>query len=120
MYTLDVVAGDRIILCSDGLTDMVRERDIERIARSESDPQRAAELLVDAANAAGGVDNITVVVLDVEEVEADAALDPEALLVDADPPLTPVPQVRARRARAHTAGTAHSARTARAAARFCC
>ena len=93
MYTLDVVAGDRIILCSDGLTDMVRERDIERIARSESDPQRAAELLVDAANAAGGVDNITVVVLDVEEVEADAALDPEALLVDADPPPTPVPQV---------------------------
>jgi protein phosphatase len=93
VYTLEVVAGDRILLCSDGLTDMVRERDIERIARSESDPQRVAELLVDAANAAGGVDNITVVVLDVEEVEADAELDPEALVVDADPPPTPVPQV---------------------------
>jgi protein phosphatase len=90
--TLGVVAATHHPLLG-RLTDMVRERDIERIARSESDPQRTAELLVDAANAAGGVDNITVVVLDVEEVDADAPLDPEALVVDADPPLTPVPQV---------------------------
>jgi protein phosphatase len=48
---------------------MVRERDVESIARTEPDPQRAAEALVKAANDAGGEDNITVVVVDV--VEAD-------------------------------------------------
>ena len=62
-------AGDRVVLCSDGLTTMVRERDVERIARSEPDPQRAAEQLVDAANAAGGEDNTSVVVVDVLEVD---------------------------------------------------
>lgn len=73
VYPLDVVQGDRIILCSDGLTTMVRERDIERIARNEADPQRAAEQLVDAANSAGGEDNTSVVVIDVLEVDvADA------------------------------------------------
>jgi protein phosphatase len=93
VYTLDVEAGDRLILCSDGLTDMVRERDIERIARDEPDPQRTAEKLVDAANVAGGVDNITVVVLDVTEVDDEAPLDPETLLADAEPaPVTPTPQ----------------------------
>jgi protein phosphatase len=52
---------------------MVRERDIERIARNEADPQRAAEQLVDAANSAGGEDNTSVVVIDVLEVDgADA------------------------------------------------
>jgi len=75
VYTLEVVAGDRVILCSDGLTDMVRERDIERIALGQPDPQRAAVALVDAANNAGGVDNITVVVVDVEEVDAAEAVD---------------------------------------------
>jgi protein phosphatase len=70
VYPIDVVDGDRIILCSDGLTTMVRERDIERIARNEADPQRAAEQLVDAANSAGGEDNTSVVVVDVVEVDA--------------------------------------------------
>jgi PPM family protein phosphatase len=92
VYTVDVVAGDRLILCSDGLTDMVRERDIERIARTVEDPQGAAEQLVDAANSAGGVDNITVVVLDVQEVEEDGAPDPETLVAGDAVPATPVPQ----------------------------
>src|SRR5580765_6368435 len=54
LYTLGVIPGDRVVICSDGLITMVRERDIERIVRSEPDPQRVAELLVDAANRAGG------------------------------------------------------------------
>jgi serine/threonine protein phosphatase PrpC len=67
----DVREGDRILLCSDGLTGMVPEQEIERILAELEDPQRAAEALVDAANDAGGQDNITAVVLDVlPETEA--------------------------------------------------
>ena len=55
---------------------MVRDRDVERIARNEPDPQRAAEALVAAANDAGGEDNITVVVIDV--LDADAGAEPTA------------------------------------------
>jgi protein phosphatase len=73
VYTLDVLAGDRIIICSDGLNTMLRDRDIERIARGQADPQRAAEFLVDAANDAGGEDNITVVVIDVVSVDEPVA-----------------------------------------------
>ncbi len=83
LYTTEVAAGDRILLCSDGLTTMVRDRDIERLLRGDTDPQRAAEILVDAANRAGGEDNTSVVVIDVVEVDAPSAPDPEML---ASPP----------------------------------
>jgi protein phosphatase len=79
VFTVDVAPGDRVLICSDGLTTMVRERDIERLLRNEPDPQRAAEQLVDAANRAGGEDNTSVVVIDVLEVDAVTAPDPEAL-----------------------------------------
>jgi PPM family protein phosphatase len=71
LYRVGVDIGDRVVLCSDGLTTMVRERDVERIARSEDDPQRAAEALVAAANDAGGEDNITLLVIEVVEVDAE-------------------------------------------------
>jgi len=64
---LQLRAGDRVLLCSDGLTTMVREDDILDILRREVDPTRAASALVDAANANGGTDNITTVVVDVVE-----------------------------------------------------
>ncbi len=80
LFTLEVVPGDRVVICSDGLTTMVRERDIERLARNEPDPQRAAEQLVDAANRAGGEDNTSIVIIDVLEVDAAEAPDPEALV----------------------------------------
>src|SRR4029079_16075222 len=35
LYAIEVIVGDRVVICSDGLTTMVRERDIERIVRSE-------------------------------------------------------------------------------------
>jgi PPM family protein phosphatase len=92
VYTVEVGVGDRVIICSDGLTDMLREREIERLARGEADPQRAAEILVDAANNSGGVDNTTVVVIDIREIDEEGAPDPEALVVDEPVPVTPVPQ----------------------------
>ena len=54
--------GDAIVLCTDGLTDEVGDEEIAKIVSRHS-PEEAARRLVDAANAAGGADNITVVVL---------------------------------------------------------
>ncbi len=68
---LPVEAGDRILLCSDGLSDLVSEAGISEIlAESPNDPERAARGLLSAALDAGGNDNITVVVVDVKEQPA--------------------------------------------------
>jgi PPM family protein phosphatase len=65
---LPIEAGDRILLCSDGLSDMVSETRISEIlAGSPNDPERTAHNLLSAALDAGGNDNITVVVIDVKE-----------------------------------------------------
>jgi len=65
---LRVEAGDRILLCSDGLSDMVPEGEISLVlAESPEDPEKAARGLLSAALDAGGNDNITVVVVDVRE-----------------------------------------------------
>jgi len=63
-FTLDLHPGDRIVLCTDGLTNMVEEDRIRHVLESEPDPQSAAERLVEEANAAGGDDNITVIVVE--------------------------------------------------------
>jgi hypothetical protein len=84
------------VLCSDGLTDMVHEDVIAAELRREPDPAVAAHKLVDRANAAGGVDNITVVVVAVNDGPSQSSaassveLAPsvaEALLVDEPEPL---------------------------------
>jgi protein phosphatase len=63
-------AGDAFLLCSDGLTSMVREADVAGILRDAGSLEQAGRELIAAANAAGGRDNITVVLFSVEEVEA--------------------------------------------------
>jgi protein phosphatase len=55
--------GDQIVLCSDGLWDLVEAEEIARILHQAPDAQQAAQDLIDAANNAGGEDNITVLVL---------------------------------------------------------
>ncbi len=73
-WTMSLIAGDRFILCSDGLVDEVLDSVIAEIATGVADPQEAAERLVEAANRNGGRDNITVVVVDVlEGAESDTA-----------------------------------------------
>jgi serine/threonine protein phosphatase PrpC len=68
---LPIEAGDRILLCSDGLSDMVSEPGIsEMLADSPDDPERAARALLSAALDAGGNDNITIIVVDVKEQPA--------------------------------------------------
>ena len=73
-WTLPLVRGDRFLLCSDGLVDEVADPDITRVLRDNTDPQTAVDLLIAMANAAGGRDNVTVIVVDV--LEGDAPPDP--------------------------------------------
>lgn len=63
---LELIGGDQILLCSDGLTGPVSESLIAEILSTESDGTLACQRLIDAANAGGGPDNITCVLLRVE------------------------------------------------------
>lgn len=62
--TIDLVAGDRLLFCSDGVTSMMEDAAISAIVAGEADPERAADALIAAANEAGGIDNISVVIVD--------------------------------------------------------
>jgi serine/threonine protein phosphatase PrpC len=73
-WTLPLIRGDRFLLCSDGLVDEVDDDVIKHTLTTLSDPQAAADRLVDQANEAGGRDNITVIILDV--LEGDEPPDP--------------------------------------------
>lgn len=61
---VELAAGDRLLLCSDGLTGLVDDAGIAALLAEHTDPGDACQALVDAANEAGGHDNITVLVLD--------------------------------------------------------
>jgi protein phosphatase len=65
-YTEIIQPGDHILLCSDGLTDMLEDDEILDIVsqnKAGADPEKIAGALVDAALNKGGYDNITVIVL---------------------------------------------------------
>jgi PPM family protein phosphatase len=70
-YPIELRPGDRMLFCSDGLTTMLRPDEMASILGRENDPKRAAQLLVDAANAAGGEDNITAVIVEAVEIPDD-------------------------------------------------
>lgn len=65
IFELNVEAGDRLLICSDGLSGMLRDPEIENTLRRVRDPQRCASQLVNEAITAGGHDNVTVIVVDV-------------------------------------------------------
>jgi protein phosphatase len=65
--------GDRYLLCSDGLINEVADDEIARLIVGAPDPQAAAEALVAAANANGGRDNISVVVIEVVDATGPSA-----------------------------------------------
>jgi len=64
-FSLEVSDEDRIIVCSDGLSSMITDADIEALSVSSVTPQQAADNLVSAALTAGGADNVTVIVVDI-------------------------------------------------------
>jgi PPM family protein phosphatase len=76
---VQVESGDRLLLCTDGLTGMVPEGQIQEILRDAADPQEAVDRLVKVANRAGGIDNITAVVLDFGEAGDKGATNASAI-----------------------------------------
>jgi PPM family protein phosphatase len=65
-FTRVLTAGDRLLLCSDGLWEMVLDQEMERTLKTASSPQAACDQLISKANIAGGDDNISVIVVWIE------------------------------------------------------
>ncbi|MDZ4768919.1 MAG: Stp1/IreP family PP2C-type Ser/Thr phosphatase [Chloroflexota bacterium] len=63
VYEIRLRYGDRIVMCSDGLTHHVKAPEIATIVSEENDPDRACQRLIDLTNARGGEDNVSVVVI---------------------------------------------------------
>ena len=72
VWVMPPTAGERFVVCSDGLNGELEDRDIQRLVAEHDDPQVAAEQLVAAAVDAGGHDNVSVVVVAVDDAPADA------------------------------------------------
>lgn len=69
IFTQSLLPGDRLVLCCDGVWEMLRDEGIEDVLLLEADPQRACNEIVRRSNLAGGDDNITVIVVQFEELE---------------------------------------------------
>jgi len=65
IFPQELRPGTRILLCSDGVWEMVRDDELARILRETASTAEACERIVRAANENGGEDNISVVLLDV-------------------------------------------------------
>jgi serine/threonine protein phosphatase PrpC len=73
LFPLDGRVGDRILICSDGVTGVLEDARIAEVLATAEDPATAVRQLIDLANAGGGPDNITCVVADlIEGAEAPA------------------------------------------------
>lgn len=81
--TIELQDGDQVLLCSDGLTGPLSDTTIEEIVGPEADIDEAARSLVDAANEAGGPDNITVVLLRYIDDDAPPVGGPTVIRPDA-------------------------------------
>ena len=100
----DVKPGDVVLLCTDGLSNMIEEADIARTLIQVSAPQAAADKLVSMANKAGGKDNITAVVARLQTGTrtlrmqvADFIRPPVELAAEHSNGLSPVPAASPRR-----------------------
>ena len=70
LQLVEVRPGDRFLLCSDGLTDLVEDSRIGEMLGECEHPQSIVERMIAAANGAGGIDNTTIIAVHVEEAHA--------------------------------------------------
>jgi protein phosphatase len=94
-WLLPVEEGDRVLVCSDGLTGEVADDAILRILSSVADPQEAVDALIQAALRSGGRDNITAIVVDARNVSNDdgtGTTAPRLTSADGDEVTLPRPQ----------------------------
>lgn len=64
-FEVELEEGDTVLMCSDGLTNMLEDETIEQIIRENEDPKTAADMLVKSANLNGGKDNIAIIIIKV-------------------------------------------------------
>jgi protein phosphatase len=81
LETFETKAGDRWLVCSDGLSGVVPERLMQRILLSKSTVQEATELLVGEALEFGAPDNVTVVLVDVLDAKEEVEVSPARTFV---------------------------------------
>ena len=66
LHHVDLQPGDRLLLCSDGLSSIITDEEILAISRSRPDPAGACKEMVKAAKLAGGSDNITAIIIQLD------------------------------------------------------
>ena len=104
VFSHTVRTGDRVVLCSDGLVDEVADADISLVLSQHSDAQETAEALVMVANANGGRDNTTVVVVDILDDISEPVDLPEAETTKEIPVVTAAPPVAQKKRRKSAVG----------------
>ncbi len=92
-WTIEVRDGDRLLLCSDGLTNECKDPEIAQLLRDHADPEQAVHALVDRALRNGGSDNVTVVVSNVIVTNGAGGMSTGARAATA-PPATPLTRIR--------------------------
>ncbi|NNC12625.1 serine/threonine-protein phosphatase [Planctomonas sp. JC2975] len=86
-WTADTYAGDRWLICSDGLSGVIKQEVIAAILANVQSPTAAAERLVRASLDAGAPDNVTVVIVDIDRATADGIREPVTVGSAASPVL---------------------------------
>jgi len=100
-HVLDTLPGDRWLLCSDGLSGYVQEREIAEILLTTHDPEEACEKLIQASLAEGAPDNVTAVIVHIGDQEVSPPREPHVVGAAAGPityqvtPVTKAPRLPA-------------------------
>jgi serine/threonine protein phosphatase PrpC len=91
-FTVDLIPGDKLLLCSDGLWDMVRDPNIQQVLRNAApNPNQTGEALIQAALEGGGEDNVSVIVVYVTDANQYTGISGLRLL--AKPETVQMPQM---------------------------
>ena len=91
-FLLPLPSAERLVLCSDGVTEMIDDDEVAEILAEATDPRDAADRLVEAAVRAGGRDNATAVVVDVMGLERESGYDSERQRVSLEMKLGALPE----------------------------